>query len=132
MSITRRDFVRNTSITLAGLSMNSKSIFGSKTDQRVKLAFIGVGLRGQNHLENALRRNDIEVVAICDVDDRMLDSAKELFRKSNKPLPKIFTGDNYVYRKMLETQKVDGVLIVTPWEWHTPMILDALSAGIKY
>ena len=130
MTINRRDFVRNSSIVLSGLSLSPFNIIKSPA-QKVKLGIIGVGLRGQNHLENALRRQDVEVTAICDVDDRMLQSALKLIKDSGKNQPTVFTGNEYAYRKLLTT-KPDGIIIATPWEWHTPMILDALQAGIKY
>jgi len=47
-------------------------------------------------------------------------------------MPKIFKGDPYAWKKMLELKELDGVIIATPWEWHTPMILGSLDAGIKY
>ena len=130
MTINRRSFVRNSSIVLTGLSLSPFNIIKSPA-QKVKLGIIGVGLRGQNHLENALRRQDVEVTAICDVDDRMLQSALNLVKQSGKNQPAVFTGNDYAYRKLLST-KPDGIIIATPWEWHTPMILDALQAGIKY
>jgi hypothetical protein len=127
----RRDFIKNTAYTSAGLAiLPGSKLFAAAP--KVRLGIIGVGLRGQNHLENALRRSDTEVVAICDVDPRMLDSAKKVFDDLKKPVAKIFTGDNYAYRKLLELKDLDGIIIATPWEWHGPMILDALSAGIKY
>lgn len=106
--------------------------FGSSPENKVRLAFIGVGLRGQAHLDNALRRNDVDVVAICDVDDRMIGMATDIARKSGKPMPKIFKGDTHEYQRLLEQKNIDAVLIATPWEWHTPMIIDSLQAGIKY
>jgi predicted dehydrogenase len=130
MSVNRREFVRNSSIVLTGLSLSPFNII-KPGPQKIKLGIIGVGLRGQNHLENALRRQDVEVTAICDVDDRMLQSALKLIKDSGKNQPAVFTGNEYAYRKLLTT-KPDGIIIATPWEWHTPMILDALQAGIKY
>lgn len=130
MSINRREFVRNSSIVLTGLSLSPFNIIKNPA-QKVRLGIIGTGLRGQNHLENALRRQDVEVTAICDVDDRMLQSALKLIKDSGKNQPTVFTGSDYAYRKLLST-KPDGIIIATPWEWHTPMILDALQAGIKY
>jgi len=62
----------------------------------------------------------------------MLQMTTNLLKKSGKPMPKIITGDNYAYRQLLEIKDLDGVIIATPWEWHAPMILDALAAGIKY
>ena len=127
----RRTFVKNSAIAAGSFAiLPSGSLFAA--DQKVRLAIIGTGLRGQNHLDNALRRTDVDVVAICDVDDRMLQMATDLIKKSGKPMPQIFKGDNYAYRKLLELKNVDGVLIATPWEWHGPMVLDSLQAGIKY
>jgi len=110
----------------------SPSAFGSRAEKKARLAFIGVGLRGQNHLDNALRRADVEVVAICDVDEHMLTMAGNVVKKSGKAMPQVFKGDPYAYRKLLELKNIDGVIIATPWEWHCPMIIDSLQAGIKY
>ena len=107
-------------------------LFAAGAAGKVKLGIIGTGLRGQSHLALALRRKDVEVVAICDVDDRMLQTSREIVQRSGAAMPRIFTGDNYAYRKLLELKELDGIIIATPWEWHTPMILDAISAGIKY
>jgi predicted dehydrogenase len=127
----RRTFVKNSAIAAGGFAiLPTGSLFAA--DQKVKLAIIGTGLRGQNHLDNALRRTDVDVVAICDVDDRMLQMATDIIKKSGKPMPQIFKGDNYAYRKLLEQKNIDGVLIATPWEWHGPMVIDCLQAGIKY
>ncbi|MFI5192867.1 MAG: Gfo/Idh/MocA family protein [Chitinophagales bacterium] len=130
----RRDFVKNMSIAGAGMGLVSPyQIFSQHAPAaKIRLGIIGVGLRGQNHLHNALERDDVDVVAICDIDPYMLQSARNIITKSGKPMPKIFTGDPYAYRKLLEEKDLQGILIATPWEWHSPMILDGLAAGIKY
>jgi len=127
----RRDFVRQAGIATAGFAILPKSALFTQ-ENKVRLAFIGVGLRGQNHLELALRRKDTEVVAICDIDERMLQMATDLIKKSGKTMPHVIKGDPYAYRKLLEIKGLDGVIIATPWEWHCPMVIDALQAGIKY
>ncbi len=96
------------------------------------MGFIGVGLRGQSHLKMCLERADVEVKIICDTDKRMLEMSKELFRKSGKPLPEIVTGSTTAYQSMLQPGKIDVVIIATPWEWHKPMIVDSIRAGLKY
>ncbi len=130
----RRTFVQNTMMaaTAASIMPASRLMANTQPDKKVRLAFIGVGLRGQNHLDNALRRADTDVVAICDVDDNMLTMASNVVKKSGKTMPQVFKGDPYAYRKMLEMKNIDGVVIATPWEWHCPMIIDSLQAGIKY
>ena len=89
-------------------------------------------MRGQGLLDLAARRNDTEIVAICDISDRMLSSAKQILHKHNKTGYRIYTGHDYAWREMLQKEKADGIIIATPWEWHTPMILDSIRAGIRY
>ena len=133
MTSSRRQFVKDVSLAAAGLALiNPDRLWAATADRKVRLGFIGTGLRGQGHLALALKRPDTEVVAICDVDDRMLQMAGEVVKKSGKAQPKVFTGDNYAYKKLLELKDLDGIIIATPWEWHAPMIQDALAAGIKY
>ena len=127
----RRSFVRNSGIVTAGFAiLPSSRLFAQQ--QKVKIAIIGVGLRGQNHLDNLLRRSDVEVAAICDIDEDMLQRSLKLITKSGKATPKIFKGDPYAWKKMVELKDLDGVIIATPWEWHAPMIIGSLEAGIKY
>jgi predicted dehydrogenase len=129
----RKDFIKNTSMAAASFAIvPSGSLLAGITDPKVKIGIIGVGLRGQDHLDLILRRDDVELIAICDVDERMLKSAKEAITKSGKKMPQIYTGDNYAWKKMLEKEKMDAVLTATPWEWHKPIVIGSLEAGIKY
>ena len=126
----RRDFVKTAGAAASIAAVNPT--FAMVDNSKIKLGIIGVGLRGQNHLDLALRRSDAEVVAICDIDDRMLTRANEIIMKSGKASPKVFKGDAYAWRKLVELQDLDAVLICTPWEWHATMIVESLEAGIKY
>ena len=126
----RRDFLKTTAVSGAGFAILPSGTL--LTDNRkVKIGIIGVGLRGQDHLEMLLRRDDTEVVAICDVQDNMLAMAKKLFVDNKKPLPKIFTGSNFAYEALIKLSEVEAIIIATPWEWHTPMCIAGLEAG-KY
>lgn len=126
---TRREFIRSAAMVGAGLSiLPGGTLFSKDKDARVRLGFIGVGLRGQNHLELALRRNDVEVVAICDIQQRMIDMSKELVKASGKPVPQVILDGPHGYKKLLENKDIDAVIIATPWEWHTVMCIDAMNA----
>ncbi len=129
----RRDFLKKTALAGAGLSiLPSISIAQSSSkDQKVRLGFIGVGLRGQGHLQLSLSRADVEVVAICDVQQRMIDMSKEVIRKSGKTMPRVIIDGPQGYKTLLESKDIDAVIISTPWEWHTVMCVDAMNAG-KY
>lgn len=129
----RREFVKTGSITAAAATiLPSSSLFAGTGADKVKVAMIGVGLRGQNHLNLLLKRSDVDLVAICDIEERMLNSAKTMIAKSGKPMPRIFTGDDYSWKKLLETKGLQAVVISTPWEWHKEMIIKSIESGLKY
>ena len=79
MGIKRRDFIKTTAIAGAGLAVAPSIALGKKTpDSKLRLGFIGVGLRGAWHLENSLKRNDVEITAICDIDAKRLEICQKL------------------------------------------------------
>jgi hypothetical protein len=131
MTITtnRRNFIKTTAAAGLGLSIiPSGIVFGKDKDTKVRLGFIGVGLRGQSHLELALKRNDVEVVAICDIQQRMIDMSMKLITESGKPKPQVILEGVQGYKKLLENKDIDAVIIATPWEWHSIMCLDSMNA----
>jgi hypothetical protein len=129
----RKEFIKQTGLAAASLAvLPASDLFASHTGEKLKIVMIGVGLRGQGHLELLLSREDVEVIAICDIDGRMLSSSKEIITKSGKKMPQIFTGDLYAWKKMLELKNIDAIIIATPWEWHKEMVTGALEAGVKY
>lgn len=130
--MTRKEFIKNTGLASTFFTLNPHQIFNSMSYDKIRIGLIGVGLRGQNHLELLLKRSDVEVVAICDIDERMLKMADDLIKESKKSQPKVIAGDQDAWKKLLELKNLDAVIISTPWEWHTPMILTSIDAGIKY
>lgn len=129
---TRRKFIRNTSIasmgivTVPGFAHKKFSV----TD-KLNVGLIGVGLRGTNHLQNLLLRKDVNVTAICDIDENRIAIAKKHIADANGNSPKIFGANEHDYKNLLALQEVDAVIIATPWLWHTRMTVDAMEAG-KY
>jgi Oxidoreductase family, NAD-binding Rossmann fold len=129
----RKEFLKTSSMAAVSLAaLPNDDFFKQNTEEKLKVGIMGVGLRGQNHLELLLSRKDVDLVAICDIDERMLKSAKDIIIKSGKTMPEIYTGDNYAWRKMLDKKGLDAVIIATPWEWHKPMIVESVESGIKY
>ena len=129
----RRDFVKQSALVGAGIALAPSFSFAmTGTNKEVlNIAFIGVGLRGTNHLHNTLQRSDCKVVAICDIDERRNKIALDMISKAGQSKPKVFGKDEYDYRNLLELSEVDAVIIATPWLWHTRMAVDAMKAG-KY
>jgi predicted dehydrogenase len=129
--INRRKFIKNSAAAGAGLTFLSvpNFVFG-KDDRKARMALIGVGLRGRSHLNLLLRRSDTEVVAVCDIDHLALAKAQQMIEKAGKPVAKVFTGSETAYQNLLAEKDIDGVIIATPWLWHTRMAVDAMRAGI--
>ncbi len=130
----RRDFVKKTAIAGAGITLAPQLTFGkelSSSKEKLNVGLIGVGLRGTNHLNNVLLRDDVNVVAICDIDERRNVIALEMIKKFGQKKPKVFAKDEYDYKNLLALPEVDAVIISTPWLWHARMAKDAMQAG-KY
>ncbi|MCA9734508.1 MAG: Gfo/Idh/MocA family oxidoreductase [Deferribacteres bacterium] len=126
----RREFIQTSLLSAAVMGFAPNIVFGGD-DRKAQLGFIGVGLRGRSHLRQALRRDDVEVKAICDIDADALAEAQKLIKDAGKKNAKEFTGDDHAFLKLLENNDIDGVVIATPWLWHTPMAVAAMKAG-KY
>lgn len=132
----RKEFVKNTSIAIASISVLPKekifSIKKSTTADKLKVAVIGVGARGIWHLDLLLKRDDVDVVAVCDTDSLTITRAKEHVAKSGKKQPIYYSNGENAWRDLYIKKGIDAVIIATPWEWHKPMIIGALESGIKY
>ena len=128
----RRDFIKTSVITGLGLAMAPAYTFGSSPkNEKVRIGFIGVGGRGRSHLGNILNRDDVLVPAICDIDPDAIQKSKTMIEKAGFEKPEIYTDSEHAYLKMLERDDLDGVIISTPWLWHTKMAVDTMKAG-KY
>ena len=130
----RRKFVKQTALVGAGISVSPNLSFATaigNSGQKLKVALIGVGLRGTNHLNNALLRKDVEIVAICDIDPCRISIALKIIADSGCAKPKVFGKSDYDYRNLLDIEDVEAVIISTPWLWHTKMAVDSMKAG-KY
>lgn len=127
----RRNFVKNTSLAAAGAISLPSVMFAHNHSykDKISIGIIGVGARGLGTLELCLLRTDVVVTAICDIDPITIAKAEKMVTQSGKKQPQYFTSGNEAYKKLLEQKEVDAVLICTPWEWHTPMSLDAMNAG---
>ncbi|MEL4181619.1 Gfo/Idh/MocA family protein [Roseateles sp. PN1] len=135
MTLHRRQFLRASSASLAttlGASTLPTWAQASGKGRRLRLGLIGTGMRGQVLLKALLRRDDVDVVALCDIEPIMLGRALAMCQSFKKPQPRIYgeRGDALAYRALLESKDLDGVIIATPWELHAPMAIDAMNAKI--
>lgn len=128
----RRNFITKSLVYTSGAALLPHLTQAQNIEQtKVRLGFIGVGLRGRNHLEMALYRDDVEIVAICDVDPNAIQMAQKMITdKGRKPAVAYQKGD-HDFENLVKRSDIDGVVIATPWEWHVPMALEVMKQG-KY
>src|ERR1700686_1153100 len=118
-NITRRTFGK--SAALAGVGTALGRCKGPGGNNPIRLGFIGLGNRGDQVLDAFLEHKDCQVVAICDIYQPYLDFAAKKIGGN----PQQFTD----YRRLLELNNVDAVVISTPDHWHALQTIHACQAG---
>lgn len=130
----RRTFIQQSSAFAAGAfilptatlaTSNRKSIVAS-SDQ-INIGAVGLNGMGWADLSSALKVPGVNVVALCDVDQHVLDARmKDLAgMKIDTSRIKLYSD----YRKLLEQKDIDAVLIGTPDHWHALIMIAACQAG---
>ena len=130
--ITRRQAIQFALSAGAALAMNravqaatESATFGQK---KLRIGFIGVGDRGTGLLRVMLQYPDVEIPAICDIKPPNLKRAQDAVEKAHQNRPEGYDKDAHDYRRLLERDDVDAVLIATPQELHAEMSIDAFKA----
>jgi predicted dehydrogenase len=108
----------------AGLSMAVpySRVRGANND--IRLAVVGIGGQGANHINWFRKIPGVRVVAICDADKTFLEREQKKFTERNEKV------DTYVdCRKLLEDKNIDVVTTATPNHWHALVTVWACQAG---
>jgi predicted dehydrogenase len=124
MKITRRDFVK-TSVA-AGLALSAPAVLtAAKAGKRFRTALVGSGWWGTNILREAIRSEECQTVALCDVDESQLGKALVEVERLTSDQPKRYKD----YRELLEREKPEIVIVATPDHWHPLVTIAAVRAG---
>ena len=132
MEYSRRKFLHTTGQSLAGagllsalpwelLAENKKRI--SQND-RINVGVIGANGMGWSNAKSFMKIPEVNLMAISDVDENVI----------NKRVAEVATADIKLkpysdYRKLLENEDIDVVIIGTPDHWHCLQMTDACAAG---
>lgn len=135
--VTRRDFLKgiaSVGFVLGFPSIIPSSVLGQTSpNNRINVALIGMGLMMGSHQGHMLSRNDVQVVAVCDVDRSKRERAKASIEKAyaNKLGQGSYKGcDAYnEYERIIERKDIDAVVVCTPDHWHAPISVAAMRAG---
>ena len=143
-SSSRRDFLKTAAGAGAGIAVvhttankalaaspknKGMTLFAAPKMETVRVGLIAVGARGSGHLGTLLTLDGVQITAIADNHAPSLARAVDRVKNAGRPDPASFGDGDWDYRHLLERDDVDIVIIATPWEWHTPMCVDAMNAG---
>ena len=102
MNINRRSFVKGIGAAGACLFLPTHNVLGA--NDRVNIAIAGLNKRGKNHIAAFSKLPNVNIIALCDPDTKVLDAVA-----ASVPTAKKFQD----YRKVLEMKELDALVIVT-------------------
>lgn len=124
----RRDFLSSSTGGIAALAAigaltRPERVLGA--NNRVRVAICGLHGRGNDHLENYAKIQNVEIAALCDIDASVLSQRLSQMDKMGLPKPATYVD----VRKLLEDKSIDAISIATPNHWHSLMAIWACQAG---
>ncbi len=126
----RRKFIKDATIALASTG-SAPMLWGNSqkwkgANDRVNVAVVGIRGQGQPHIIEYSKLKNVEVAALCDVDQNLFGPRiKSLFTDRQLRPPKTYQD----LRKLYEDKDIDTVSIVTPNHWHALASIWAIQAG---
>jgi predicted dehydrogenase len=126
MNINRREFIIKSGAGVLGLTLLPSFLQKAAASDRLRIAHIGVGGMGNNHIQWFAALPEVEIAALCDVDEKHL-------RKSLHSLSKLQPGKKvkgfHDFRQILDMKDIDAITCATPDHWHAQVAELAFQAG---
>src|SRR4030042_4509319 len=140
MSMSRRQFLQTNTAAAIGLAAGGSilpefhfprtgPLSRTAPDQPVRVAVLGTGNRGRGLMGVLLTLKGVEIPALCDIQPPNLELAQEMVVKAGQKKPEGYGKDETDYKRLLERDDIDAVIMASYWEWHPPMGGDAMKAG---
>lgn len=95
----------------------------------VRIAYIGLGMRGSSAVNRMTHISGIEIVAICDVEQKNTEKINKVLEEKGFPKAQEFYGDTSIWRKVTALPNVDLVYIATDWKSHATIGVQAMKDG---
>ena len=127
MTTSRRSFLASAAVgTAVPMSAASASrVLGA--NDRIRLGLIGCGGMGRGDLTDMLRAGKTEAVALCDIDKSQMARTQERVVAPFDQTAELQTQD---FRRVLERNDIDAVIVATPDHWHAIPTVEACKAGM--
>ena len=122
----RREFLKKSAIGTLGLSFLPSMLLKAAPSDRLRIAHIGLGGMGNQHMAWFAALADAEIVALCDLDEDHLNGTLNTLKGLQPGSQAKGYGD---FRHVLDRKDIDAVTIATPDHWHAQIAMLAFQAG---
>jgi Oxidoreductase family, NAD-binding Rossmann fold len=96
--------------------------------ETVRVGIVGLGMRGSGAVERLGYINGLEIVALCDKYPDRVAKAQKTLEKAGRTKAKEYSGEQG-WKALCESNDIDLVYNVTPWDLHAPICLYAMKNG---
>ena len=120
-SMNRRHFLMS---SVAVPSVVRASTIASPNNS-VRVAVVGFNGQGRGHIRSYLQTPNVEIAALCDVDEAVLERGCKMIEEAGAKRPAVYTD----FRKLIEDPSIDAVSLATPNHHHTLQTIWACQAG---
>ncbi len=132
--LTRRDVLKWSvavacATSVAAIGQTEDATLAAMKRDSIRVGFVGIGVKGFQHVRNSLHIPGVEMVAVCDVLEEPCVRAQRLCKTLGMREPVSYTRGEYDFKRMCQEQDLDLVYNATPWEWHVPICLAAIENG---
>ena len=120
----------NDAINEAGHGQQSFNMCGYAAPKldKVRIGFVGLGMRGPGAVERMSVIEGVEIKALCDKYPERAAKAQDILVKAGLPKAKEYSGENG-WKAMCESNDIDLVYNCTPWHLHAPISVYAMKNG---
>ena len=106
-----------------------EGLFAAPPLERVRIGFVGVGGMGTHHVRTLLKLEGVELKAICDINEAHAKRAQQIVEEAGQPTPTLYTRGERDFERLCAEEDVDLVYTATPWRWHVPVCVAAMTHG---
>ena len=96
---------------------------------KVRVGFVGLGMRGPGAVERMSNIDGVEIKALCDSRMDRVEKAQKILTDAGLPLAKAYGGSEEAWKELCQSNEIDLVYICTPWNMHASMSAFAMESG---
>lgn len=126
---TRRTFLKTSAFSAAGITIApavASTLAGCAPSDRINVGLIGCNGMGFSDLNEFLKHQNVDCLALCDIDDEVLNRRAADVEKIRGAKPANLYKD---WRKLIDNKDIDLVIVGTPDHWHCLQMVAACEAG---